>query len=136
MNHGGELSRAERFGQMVIHACGKTALTVHLECIGRDRNNRHRSHTARLLVLTNAAPGFKTINEGHLTIHQYQIENLSVRPRDGSRSAINTDHLQAHLLEHLRNTQHAMQRGTVFMTHGGQHTSSAKGPFGSRRLGR
>ena len=61
------------FGDIIIHSCFDTKLTIAIHCARRHGDDRS-SGVCRQFPPANATRCFESIDGGHLYVHQYQIE--------------------------------------------------------------
>ena len=66
-----EVLRAQRLGQVVVHARGEAALAVALHRVGRHRDDRQRGGP-RLLAAADLARGRVAVELGHLAVHEHE----------------------------------------------------------------
>ena len=96
-------------GQVIVHSCGKAALTVPLQCIGGERDNDRVSGRHGLLFMGADQPrGRQAIHFRHVTIHENQIkcpmrrrlDRLFALLRHGGRASQDLEHCARDLAVH------------------------------------
>lgn len=92
-----ERVRGDRFGDVVVHSGLQTAFPIAFHRVGGDRHDRHR--LAAAVQRPDTAGCLKSVQPGHLAVHEDQIVAAGGECLDGLDSARRDFGLHAQLLE-------------------------------------
>lgn len=70
--------RAHRFGEVIVHAGLQTLLAVAADGTRRHGDDQHAPHVF-VLVAADQAGGVVAVQDGHLAVHQHQMEGVVLR---------------------------------------------------------
>ncbi len=74
VDHQTQVILTDRFGDVLIHACLKTAFLVPLQGVGRHGDNRYRRQPSGQLKGTDCRGCLESVHDRHLDIHKNQVE--------------------------------------------------------------
>ena len=95
---GKQFIELNRFGEVLVHPGGQTALTVTVQRMRCCSNHRHMPFCS--FQLANPPCNFESIDIGHLNIHQHCIEALAV---EASKSFVAAGHCPCAMAVFLEN---------------------------------
>ena len=105
--------RINRFGEMVIHACGQATFLFTCHGVGRDGDDGDQS-LLRILILLQGSyflSAFNAVHLRHLNVHHDQIKGVGQNAIEGLFAIGSQENLTAHFLQHGLN--HLLVDGVI-----------------------